>query len=220
MIIEFGKLSASFGVLNAPCKMVADEFLGWQQDILREWGFSLELEKREGFTDALNAMLPLTAPISTKYLFWALNDKWTLYFDNGVNGTDAGPPCVLSARLQIDAIRAVMVDEKLDEATRHVIQYGATIFEFYSSGVERRHVFAANDGGKWKFHQSGEPLKFENTDVYKLKSIRDRFTNSMLVSYLRNLGIDLDNKIFAEHSSGYLIKKLGTMPWSYMEFNS
>lgn len=218
-VVDFGKFSSSFGLVHGPAKVVAESFLAWQQEILRQWGFELELGVRQGkLSDAQNALFPLTAPIVTKYLFWPLNENWTLYFDNGVNGTDAGPPSVLSSRLGVDAMRVVMADEIFNPSSEQVTQYRATILEYFSKGVEQRHVFVANDGGKWKFGESGTPFPFENTAAYKVRSISDRFTNVMLLGYLKELGVDLSNNHAAAIEHGYLLEKHGKMPASYKEF--
>jgi|GEM_PF-5564356 len=221
IISALGKFSDSFGLVQSPAKLVAESFLAWQQGILREWGFEVDMAEYPGALDeALNALYPRTAPIVTKYLFWPLNKNWTLYFDNGVLGTDAGPPSVLSSRLKVDAIRVVMADEVVNQASGQVMQYRATILEYYSEGIERRHVFVANDGGKWKFGEFGEPFPFEMTEVYKVRSIKERFTNIMLVEYLKKLGANLTECHFssAENGPGYLLKKRGKMPATYIEF--
>lgn len=219
--VDFGKFSSSFGLVQGPSKLVADSFLAWQQEILREWGFELKLEVRQGnLGETLTALYPRTAPIVTKYLFWPLSEDWTLYFDNGASGTDAGPPSVLSARLGVDAMRVVMADETANPASGQITQYRATILECYSKGVELRHIFVANDGGKWKFGESGEPFQFEDTAAYKVRSIKDRFTNAMLLGYLKELGVDLNDghSALAENGPGYLLTKHGKMPATYKEF--
>lgn len=222
-VVDFGKFSSSFGLVRGQANVVAESFLAWQQEILRKWGFELKLEVRLGkIGDSLNALYPLTAPIVTKYLFWPVDENWTLYFDNGVNGSDAGPPSVLSSRLGADAMRVVMADELIDRSSGQVLQYRATILEYFDKGVEQRHIFVANDGGKWRFGESGAPFSFEDTAAYRVRSIRDRFTNVMLLGYLKELGVDLSNNHAAviEHGSGYLLEKYGKMPLSYEEFNS
>lgn len=69
-VIDFGKFSSSFGLIEAPSKLVAESFLVWQQEILRQWSFKLKLEQYlTKLGDALDALFPRTAPIATKYLF-------------------------------------------------------------------------------------------------------------------------------------------------------
>lgn len=220
-VVNFGKFSSSFGLVQSPSKLVAQSFLVWQNEILRKWGFELKLEVHQGkLDDALNALCPRTAPIVTKYLFWPLDENWTLYFDNGVSGTDAGPPNILSSRLGVDAMRVVMADEIINPSSGQIMQYRATILEYHSRGVEQRHIFVADDGGKWKFSEFGKPFPFENTAAYRAKSIKDRFTNAMLLGYLKELGADLStgHSACGEHGPGYLLTKYGKMPATYKEF--
>jgi len=117
-------------------------------------------------------------------------------------------------------MRVVMADEILNPLSGQIEQYRATILEYYSNGVEQRHIFVANDGGKWKFGESGTPFQFENTAAYKVRSIKERFTNAMLLGYLKELGVDLSNghSALAEYGPGYLLTKHGKMPATYKEF--
>lgn len=219
-IREFGKFSSSFGVIKSPCKLVAEDFLRWQREILKPWGFEIDAEGVEILGDALNSLNPRTSPIVTKYLFWPFDESWTLYFDNGVNGTDAGPPAALAGRLNVDSMRVVMDEEIVEPRTNQIVNYRATILEYYCGRQERRHIFVANDGGTWKFGQSGEPFWFEQTTAYKARSVKDRFTNAMLLNYLERLGVDLREEATAgmNHGPGYLLKKHGTMPPTYREY--
>ncbi|MCA0175947.1 MAG: hypothetical protein LCH73_06620 [Proteobacteria bacterium] len=216
---NLGRFRDSFGLVRAPCKTVVEEFCNWQQAILKPYGFELRREPMEGtLAGVLEALIPRTAPITTRYLFWPLG-SWTLYFDNSIGGTDASPPKVLSARMQVDAIRAVAAIEQIEPNGR-VKKYGATMFEYYIAGVPRRAVFAADDGGKWKFHQSGEPFAFEEHDCYSARPIKARFTPPMLFRYLRQLSVPLEDEASApaeEHGSGFLVKKHGKMPQPFRE---
>jgi hypothetical protein len=56
-----------------------------------------------------------------------------------------------------------------------------------------RTISLVNDDG-WSFDQSGTPLPFEELGKYSAKKVRDRFTFSMLETYLVHLGL----KPFAE----------------------
>lgn len=216
---NLGRFRDSFGLVRAPCEAVAEEFFNWQQAILKPYGFKLSRERMEGpLLGVLDALIPRTAPITIRYLFWPLG-PWTLYFDNGIGGTDASPPEVLSGRMQVDAIRAVAAIEQIEPNGR-VKEYGATMFEYYTAGAPRRIVFAADDGGRWKFDQIGEPFAFEELDRYKARSIRERFTPPMLFRYLRQLGVPLEDEASAaaeERGGGFLVKKHGKMPQPFRE---
>ncbi|HEY9102331.1 MAG TPA: hypothetical protein VIM95_09625, partial [Chitinimonas sp.] len=134
--------------------------------------------------------------------------------------TDPSPPNALSARLGVDAMRVEMADQVVDPATRQVMEYGATILECHSKGVERRHIFVANDGGRWKFGQFGEPFPFEDTMAYQAKSIKARFTHAMLLAYVKELGVTLagSDAPMLDSGQGYLLTKHGKMPATYKEF--
>lgn len=216
----FGTFGRSFGLVQASCEVVEQAFRTWQDEFLSKWGMSLRSEICSGtIVGALRGLLPRTSPIATKYLFWPVGQGWTLFFDNGVSGTDAGAPSVLSARVHSNAIRVVMSQEIVDAVTKKISQYGATIFEYHADGIERRHVFAANDGGKWKFGQAGNPFEFEDVAAYNERSIQKRFTPAMLLAYLKALGVELDGNIGSEAShSGYILTKIGKMPASLREY--
>jgi hypothetical protein len=217
---KFGKFSSGFGLLNTPSGAAAERFLRWQNEVLLEWGFNIKSEVRGGkLSDALNSLLPRTAPIITKFLMWPLNDQWTLYFDNGHGGTDSGPPQVLSKLLEVDAMRIVMAPEIRDKASVGITEFGATIFEYYVNGIDVRHVYAANDGGRWKFGEHGDPFLFEDISSYNRKLIKRRFTSDMLLGYLKELGADLccPDSDFLENGEGYFFTKHGKMPSTFIE---
>jgi hypothetical protein len=212
--------SEAFGLIKSSCKSAAADFFAWQNGILAQYGFSLEIQSREEkISSALSALLPLTSPIATRYLFWPVDENWTIYFDNGVGGTDAGPPQILSSRLSTDAVRVVMSPQQSAPETRQVISYGATILEYYREGNDRRTIFAANDGGSWKFGEYGEPFVFENKEAYSQRSKKDRFTHGMLLTYLSEIGVSLQNNplLCGKKEMGYLLTKHGKMPENYRE---
>jgi len=218
---ELGSFASSIGLIKSSCRLVASEFLRWQEDILKPWGFKIEVETVDStLSQALAKLKPRTSPIITKYLFWPLADNWTMYIDNGVHGSDASPPSVLATRLDVDAVRVVMCLDDLPAGNTRNATFYANILEYYRGNKEIRHIFASNDGGVWRFGQSGEPFSFENTEAYKSRSIRNRFTASMLLEYLSNLGIDLQSEDFGgRDGSGYVLKKQGKMPANFCEHN-
>jgi hypothetical protein len=92
-----------------------------------------------------------------------------------------------------------------DHEANTVAQYGAVIFEYYSRGVGLRDLFSANDGGKWRFGQAGEPFSFEDISVFNSSPIKNRFTRSTLARYLLEFGIDLNDIEVQLKGSGYLL---------------
>jgi hypothetical protein len=96
-------------------------------------------------------------------------------------------------------------------------RYGATIFELYAAGNvpdaisnTERSVYAANDGGTWKFGASGVPCKFEEVAQYKSRQIQDRFTPEMLDRYLQFHGIEFFSSTFYDRQeSAQIVAKFG-----------
>lgn len=135
------------------------------------------------------ATLEPLSPASTKELFIATTFGWTAFFANGARGSDPFLPMLqLSKALGATALRAC--------ESPAGARYPGVILEVYDTpqagGSEdgyRRSIAAANDGGRWVFHQSGAPFAFEDLARYEARKKRDRFTGDMLWSYLENLGI-------------------------------
>ncbi len=155
-----------------------------------------------------------------RVLFWPVDQHWTIYFDNSGLGTDADAVMpVLSQRLAVDAVRVVMSQDLRDSSTGQIQSYPATIFEYYRAGLEQRHVYAANDGGKWRFGAAGDPFPFEDLQRYGTQPLRNRFTHEMLLAYLNALGISLDGVSEAAHKygPGYTMRKLGRLPLNLRE---
>ena len=218
---QFGTFGKQFGLIKGGCEMVSQGFLDWQMTFLPEYGMRLTEEPIAGtISDALCKLLPRTAPIVTRYLFWPLNEEWTLYFDNGRLGTDASPPSVLASRLHTDGIRISLTDHAVDRSSKQVLQYGATIFEYFENATARRSVFVANDGGKWVFSQEGTAFPFEDESSYRARLVRDRFPKTLLLQYLQKLGVSLDGTETStlEPGPGRLIVKAGQMPRDLKEF--
>jgi hypothetical protein len=213
---QIGILGTSLGLIKASAKDSADQFQRWQTEIGKVHGYSMVSECISGDINSnLLKLFPLTAPVRTKYLFLPTNSsEWTAYFDNGVLGTDAvGLMSVMAQKLSTLTIRVTCspntMPSKVFSETRG--SYGANILEVYNSQGVRRVIYCANDGGKWKFGQSGEPFDFENMPQYLTRRISEKFTEEMLRNYLSNLAVDaLDDSAYeCEDMSGILISRKG-----------
>lgn len=220
-IQELGSFGAHFGLVKGSCEAVSQAFLDWQMTFLPDYSMRLTATPVGGsIGEALSELLPRTAPIAVKYLFWPLNEKWTLYFDNGRLGTDTSPPSVLAARLQTDGIRISLAEHLVDRTSKKVLQYGAIVFEYFEKANVRRSIFATNDGGRWVFGQEGPPFPFEHEDAYESRRVRDRFPRHLLLQYLRELNASLDGRSTSpfECGPGKLLVKSGQLPRDLKQF--
>jgi hypothetical protein len=141
-------------------------------------------------TDDLATLVEPLRPVGriSRYLLVPL-DGWTAVLNDARLGTDLGMiPSLAARKLGRRAIRAVA-------AAGGDGRYPATILEVYDPEADdnplrsRRTLFAANDGGTWRFGESGERFDFEEPEAYGLRRIRDRFTPPMLDRYLAALGL-------------------------------
>ena len=219
---RFAPITSEIGFLQTDYKTAVEAYLAWQNQILEEDDIILEKEPLSVSLDvALNRLVPLTSPIRCRYLFVPTENNWVAFFDNWWQGTDAAAPmCFLATQLKTTGLRVAAVPDTMPrESTKDSTgRYGSSILEVYNGRDDAtRSVFAANDGGKWKFGQSGDPLPFENLEAYKAKRIRDRFDFERLDSYLQKLGVRaFDERFYLPEAT--LIHRKGEGPPNYEEY--
>jgi hypothetical protein len=175
------------GYLQAPAEQVAE----WVQERLGpRW--KLRPAEWNGLVDVVRDLAP--SPALSRYGIVPIG-TWSLLLNNTPLGTDVG---VLPSRWARDrggwGIRAVCVEDG-------ALGYPARILEIFGPAghgplMGVRSIAAANDGGRWVFETSGEPLPFENTDAYNRPRKADRFTGEMLRSYLREFEVPTESEPF------------------------
>lgn len=156
----------------------------------------------------LRSLLPLTSVEPRRHLLIATATNWTAFFDNGWRGTDAAALSYAAEQLDCRGIRIVL--EPKDRSTG---RYGAVTWELYGAKPTaflnfERSLSVTNDAGKWIFVNEGTPLPFERTEVYKARTIRERFTPELLDEYLQALGIRAFDTDFYSRQ-GTLIERMG-----------
>jgi hypothetical protein len=155
-----------------------------------------------------------------RFAFVATHSRWTAFFSNGFLGTDAaGAMSVLAGRLGCKGMRVVSVDQTLPSKPARTDEgdYGSVQWEVYGKdGKTLRTIFSANDGGKWKFGESGVAFPFEEAEAYSLKSIRARFTEEMLSRYLKHF----DAEPFCDKwytNTAMIVHRSGVPPYKIIE---
>ena len=172
------------GLFEIPVRALADWLrerlgLGWKMHATTATSLKEAIELVSARTEMPRELRHLLLPL----------DGWTVLLNDSTHGTDVGLIPMHAARvLGCRAIRAVA-------APGGEGRYRATILEVYSPNASEREdrlqrfVFAVDDGGKWRFGESGDPFPFEVVQRYSKPRVRDRFTPSMLVGYLQALGV-------------------------------
>ncbi|MFI5298592.1 MAG: hypothetical protein ACHREM_10880 [Polyangiales bacterium] len=223
---RFAPTTTEYGFIECELSRVASWFRDWEQANQAKRGITVAMQLVEGNLEALLSRLqPLTSIQRRRHLFVAGRSGWTAYFDNGWRGTDAATLSHVARELACRAVRLVAVPDSMGTTVEQgaLRRYGAVMFELYGPGRAAflnylRTINVANDGGKWRFEQSGEPLPFEELDAYTSRRLKDRFDQPRLERYLRALGIEAFNAdAFGPQAS--LIESTGPMPPQLREYS-
>lgn len=73
-------------------------------------------------------------------------------------------------------------------------------------GIEEERCVQAYKDPKWTFFEKGEPLDFEDLELYKKKYIRDRLNSDIIISYLSKYGIGFED--LGKDVQDYFITKI------------
>lgn len=147
-------------------------------------------------------MIPAGGPAS-KYLVLDMSG-WAVVFTDGTRGTDVGVlPLQAAHDLGVTSIRAVAVDPGSSSL-------GAAILEVFDPSSNdqqlcRRSIYAALDGSRWRFGESGARLPFEDTDRYTERKVRDRFPPALVRRYLGELGAPQVS--LGAEATGFLVER-------------
>lgn len=221
---RWAPVTSELGFLELDAERAARAYASWQGGLLVPRGITVGVHPVSGTLEqTLSTLLPLNNAEMRRHLFIPTRSPWTAYVDNGWQGTDAASVMsYLAQALGCRGMRVVAVPHTLREDKG---RYGAVIFELY--GPQRTHwlnylrtLYAANDGGRWVFGQSGEPFAFEKLEQYQARKVRERFTFDMLREYLLHLGLAPFQEDFylPPGSSAWLVEKTGPVAPSQKEY--
>jgi len=221
---RWAPVTSEMGFLEASAEHAARAFAAWEAGVLSSRGITAQVRPVSGSLEqALSVLLPLTDAERQRYLFMPTRSPWTAYLDNGWRGTEAwGPMSYMARTLGCRGLRVVAVPHTLRKDKG---RYGAVMLEVYGPHKTDwlnylRTLYAANDGGRWVFGQSGEPFPFEKLEQYQARRVRDRFTFDMLKEYLHHLGLSPFEEDFylPEGSSAWLVERTGPVLPTQKEF--
>jgi hypothetical protein len=177
----FGRVSETAGFFECPASTLAHWLVGALGD---DWILEPEVER-----DTESAIRELDGQRTMVVTYLVVSaGRWSVILTDGPLGTDVGVIPSRAARdLGVRALRAVSTTEGSSS-------YEMQLFEMFdprSTDQQRlqRSVYAANDGGTWRFGSFGEPFDFEDIDCYRQRRKRDRLTSAMVLRYLNGLGI-------------------------------
>lgn len=143
------------------------------------------------FPRSLEALLPFQAPWTR--MLTAQAGGWTALINNGLSGGDStAPGPAVMASLGVRCVLAT-------HAPRSGPGHAQTQLEVLGPGGEPplmyiRSLSASATDGRWEWFESGTPFRFEETERYQEQRIRDRFDREMLLRYLSNLGVPVEDR--------------------------
>ncbi len=209
---ELAPLTFSWGFIEKPLPEVAQVLVEWRRGL----NLTMESTPVDGSFRELLLKLPPLCQMHYRELLIATDSNWTAYFDNGQQGGDPGSPVsVVGEKLSSKCLSLHCVPDSYDVRNGRG-EYGAVQFALKNkSGISTQRYFrtiaALNDGGKWVFETTGTPQPFEQTERYKARKIRDRFTAEMLEDYCKALGIRLFDESFYG-PQGVLVVRTDPLP--------
>lgn len=223
-------ITSEIGFLEADTVKAAKAFVDWQSLVQQKRGVSVKQREVSGnLEEVLQTLLPLTSVERRRFLFVPTATPWVAYFDNGYQGGD--PLSIISylaKQVQARGLRTVAIPNTIEGEFKTARgQYGANIFELYGPQDTDflnyiRSITLANDGGKWVFAQSGTPLPFEDTSLYKARDVKQRFNFDTLQQYLKNLNLfpfEEDFYLPASNNKAILIEKSGPVNPNLKEYS-
>ncbi|HZH76450.1 MAG TPA: hypothetical protein VEY88_10470 [Archangium sp.] len=221
---RWAPVTSDMGFLETDAERAARAFSSWQGGLVAPDGMTVEVRPVAGSLEqVLSTLLPLTDGEKRRHLFIPTRSAWTAYFDNGYRGTDA--VSVMSYLAQLMGCRGMRVGAVPHTFRKDKGRYGVVALELYGPRQTDwlnylRTLYAMNDGGRWVFGQSGEPLPFEKLERYQARKVRDRFTFEMLEEYLHHLGLSPFQEDFylPQGTSAWLVEKTGSFVPAQKEY--
>ncbi len=191
---RFAPTTSSMGFLQLGLDDAVEALAGWRRSLLAG---TVTVEESGDFPECLRRLEPLIPGARPRELLVEASDGWTAYFDCLVRGTDAVSTIgYLSEAAGCQGLAVRVIPHTVGERGITEGRLGAVQFEMFGplrTGFLNyvRTISASHDGSRWVFHADGTEQWFEETDAYRARRVRDRFTSEMLERYCKALEIDV-----------------------------
>jgi hypothetical protein len=143
---------------------------------------------------------------------------WTAVLTNDRNGSDFSDHQFWATTTVARSIRVVDSEARWWRRgpRRERLGYEARIFELHGpEGSLIRSIACADDGGRWVFETSGNPLPIEATFNYGAPRKKDRFTRVNLHDLLRSVGSEplIQDSLVAAPRFALLVEHIADPAW-------
>ena len=78
---------------------------------------------------------------------------------------------------------------------------------FIKDGTFVRVIYALKEE-KWQYYALGDPLCFENTELYNNRIIKKRLNRAILIDYCAQLGIDVLDERFWDADNALVMERI------------
>jgi hypothetical protein len=191
---RFAPTTSSMGFLQVGLDQAVEALAGWRRSLL---GGTVSVEESGGFPQCLHRLEPLVAGARPRELLVEASDGWTAYFDCLLRGTDAVSTVGhLSQAVGCQGLAIRVIPHTVGVRGITEGRLGAVQFEMFGPLQTAflnyvRTISASHDGSRWVFSADGTEQWFEETDAYRARRVRHRFTSEMLERYCKALEIDV-----------------------------
>jgi hypothetical protein len=200
---------SGYGLVEAPLDRVVERFGSHRRADQSE---TRVLEVTPSAAKALDYLDRRTVPATRLVL--VEHGTWTAVLTNHRNGSDFSDHQHWAATTTLArTIRAVETDARWWKRgrRRERLAYEARIFELHGpDDALIRSIACADDGGRWVFETSGDPLPVEATFNYDAARKKDRLTRANLHDLLRSVGAEplLDDGLVAAPRFALLAERI------------
>ena len=161
------------------------------------------IELKTSFENILLMGLPFLYP--AKEILFETKSKWTGFIQNS-HRTEVGHAGFISDKTDSFIVSG---EAWLSNYGKKVNGWGGGSFCYFEKGAMKRYIMLS-DQDKWDFDQSGKIFPFEETEKYKERFARNRFTPEMLDRYLKTFGVEFFNEDFymPQGSKAYIVEQV------------
>lgn len=182
---RYAPITSSLGFLELPLDEAAAGLLAWRK---RLHGRVTKHDVTGALPELLDLLPPLIGGIRPRELLVGTeNDRWTAYFDCGLQGSD--PVSTVGHLSQELGCRGLVV-----VSIPHTkLRYGSVQFQLFGPDdtdfLNYVRTVSASFDTRWQFDVSGEVQPYEQVERYQARLVRDRLTSEMVADYAAALGI-------------------------------
>ena len=198
------RLTDGFGLVQKAPDLCQEDLNGWT---IGDRSTFRVLQASRDFGEAASFLSHLTYP-ATRHVIFPYGDI-TVFINNAKQGSEFSDYAThIAKKLRTCTARVVDKPARTWSHGNHteVLTYEARILEVFADSGERlRSVACANDGGRWVYESSGEPLLIEKQFNGQARKKKDRFTSSNLRTLAMEYGFPCPDFEAIQNAGEYVL---------------